>query len=159
MVDRGRALGPGVQELDATSRSPCSRPAPGGQGSPIGGASFAISRNSQHAAEAYTFIKWLTAPAQQAVFASKNNLLPSHVSAYKLPDVKKNRLIVAFLAQLQKATDRSAGAQGGQLYTDFTPAMQSMLSGKSTPAKAAAAGRGRLEDQALPELHRRQVGT
>jgi arabinogalactan oligomer/maltooligosaccharide transport system substrate-binding protein len=114
-------------------------PGPGGQGSPIGGASFVISRNSKHAKEAYTFISWLTAPAQQAVFAAKNNLLPSHVSAYKLPSVKKNRIIVQFLAQMQKATDRTAGTQGAQLYTDFTPAMQSMLSGKSTPAKAAAA--------------------
>jgi arabinogalactan oligomer/maltooligosaccharide transport system substrate-binding protein len=114
-------------------------PGPGGQGSPIGGASFVISRNSQHAAEAYTFVKWLTDPAQEAVFAAKNNDLPSRVSAYKLPSVKKNRLIVAFLAQLQKGTDRSAGTQGAQLYTDWTPAMQSMLSGKSTPAKAAAA--------------------
>lgn len=111
---------------------------PGGQGSPIGGASFVISRNSSHAKEAYTFISWLTAPAQQAVFADKNNLLPSHVSAYKLPEVKKNRIIVQFLAQMQKATDRTAGTQGAQLYTDFTPAMQKMLSGKSTPAKAAA---------------------
>jgi arabinogalactan oligomer/maltooligosaccharide transport system substrate-binding protein len=111
---------------------------PGGQGSPIGGASFVISRNSKHAKEAYTFISWLTAPAQEAVFATENNLLPSHVSAYKLPSVKKNRIIVQFLAQMQKATDRTAGTQGGQLYTDFTPAFQKMLSNKSTPAKAAA---------------------
>ena len=41
-------------------------PGPGGQGSPIGGASFVISRNSKHVDAAYTFIKWLTAPAQQA---------------------------------------------------------------------------------------------
>jgi arabinogalactan oligomer / maltooligosaccharide transport system substrate-binding protein len=111
---------------------------PGGQGSPIGGASFVISRNSTHAKEAYTFVSWLTAPAQQAVFAEKNNLLPSHVSAYKQPAVKKNRIIVQFLGQMQKATDRTAGTQGAQLYTDFTPAMQKMLSNKATPAKAAA---------------------
>jgi arabinogalactan oligomer/maltooligosaccharide transport system substrate-binding protein len=111
---------------------------PGGQGSPIGGASFVISRNSDHVKEAYTFIDWLTAPAQQAVFAEKNNLLPSHVSAYALPSVKKNRIIVQFLAQMKKATDRTAGTQGAQLYTDFTPAFQKMLSGKTTPAKAAA---------------------
>jgi arabinogalactan oligomer/maltooligosaccharide transport system substrate-binding protein len=111
---------------------------PSGQGSPIGGASFVISRNSDHAKEAYTFIDWLTAPAQQAVFAEKNNLLPSHVSAYALPSVKKNRIIVQFLAQMKKATDRTAGTQGAQLYTDFTPAFQKMLSGKATPAKAAA---------------------
>jgi arabinogalactan oligomer/maltooligosaccharide transport system substrate-binding protein len=113
-------------------------PGPGGQGSPIGGHSFVISRSSEHAAEAYTFISWLTAPAQEAVFATKNNLLPSRTSAYTLPDVKKNRLIVAFGKQMQVATDRSAGAAGGQIYTDWTPALQSMLSGKSTPAKAAA---------------------
>lgn len=125
---------------------------PGGQGSPIGGASFVISRNSQHVKEAYTFISWLTAPAQEAVFAAKNNLLPSHVSAYKLPAVKKNRIIVQFLAQMQKATDRTAGTQGGQLYTDFTPPMQSMLSGKSTPAKAAAAVAAAWKSKLFPSF-------
>jgi len=127
-------------------------PGPNGQGSPIGGASFVISRNSQHAKEAYDFVSWLTAPAQQAVFAEKNNLLPSHVSAYKLPSVKKNRLIVAFLAQLQKGTDRSAGTQGSQLYTDFTPAMQSMLTGKSTPAAAAAAVAAAWKSKLFPSF-------
>jgi arabinogalactan oligomer/maltooligosaccharide transport system substrate-binding protein len=110
---------------------------PGGQGSPIGGASFVISRNSQHVQEAYTFIQWLTSPAQEAVFATQNNDLPSRESAYKIPAVKKNRIIVQFLAQMKKGTDRSAGPQGGQIYTDFTPALQSMLSGKLSPAAAA----------------------
>jgi arabinogalactan oligomer/maltooligosaccharide transport system substrate-binding protein len=127
-------------------------PGPAGQGSPIGGASFVISRNSQHAKEAYTFISWLTAPAQEAVFATQNNDLPSHVSAYKLPDVKKNRLIVAFLAQLQKATDRTAGTQGAQLYTDWTPALQSMLSGKTTPAKAAASVAAAWKSKLFPDF-------
>jgi arabinogalactan oligomer/maltooligosaccharide transport system substrate-binding protein len=110
---------------------------PGGQGSPIGGASFVISRNSKNVKDAYTFVSWLTAPAQEAVFATKNNLLPSHVSAYSDASVKKNRIIGQFLAQMKKATDRSAGPQGGQLYTDFTPALQKMLSGKSSPSAAA----------------------
>jgi arabinogalactan oligomer/maltooligosaccharide transport system substrate-binding protein len=124
----------------------------GGQGSPIGGASFVVSRNSKNVDAAYAFISWLTAPAQEAAFASKNNLLPSHVSAYKLPDVKKNRLIVAFLAQLQKATDRSAGTQGAQLYTDWTPAVQSMLSGKLTPAKAAVATAAAWKGKLFPSF-------
>jgi arabinogalactan oligomer/maltooligosaccharide transport system substrate-binding protein len=127
-------------------------PGPGGQGSPIGGASFVISRNSQHVKEAYTFISWLTAPAQEAVFATQNNDLPSRVSAYKLPDVKKNRIIVSFLAQMQKATDRTAGTQGAQLYTDWTPAMQSMLSGKSTPAQAAAAVAAAWKSKLFPDF-------
>lgn len=127
-------------------------PGPGGQGSPIGGAALAISRNSKNVDAAYTFIKWLTSPAQQAVFASKNNVLPTHVSAYKLPAVKKNRILVDFLGQLKKGTDRSAGTQGGQLYTDWTPAMQSMLSGKSTPAKAAAATAAAWKGKLFPSF-------
>ena len=112
---------------------------PGGQGSPVGGASFVISRNSSHVKEAYTFVSWLTAPEQEAVFAEKNNLLPSHVSAYSLPSVKKNRIIGQFLKQMKVATDRSAGPQGGQLYTDFTPAFQKMLGGDLAPSAAANA--------------------
>ena len=127
-------------------------PGPGGQGSPIGGASFVVSRGSQHVKEAYDFISWLTAPAQEAVFASKNNDLPSRVSAYKLPSVKTNRIIVQFLAQLQKGTDRSAGTQGAQLYTDWTPAMQSMLTGKMTPAKAAAAVAAAWKSKLFPDF-------
>jgi len=112
---------------------------PGGQGSPVGGASFVISRNSGHVKEAYTFISWLTAPEQEAVFAEKNNLLPSHVSAYSIASVKKNRIIGQFLKQMKVATDRSAGPQGGQLYTDFTPAFQKMLGGSLSPSSAANA--------------------
>ena len=127
-------------------------PGPGGQGSPIGGGALAISRNSKNVDAAYTFVKWLTDPAQQAVIADKNNDLPTHISAYKLPQVKKNRIIVAFLPQLNKATDRSAGTQGGQLFTDFTPNVQSMLSGKTTPAKAAAATAATWKSKLFPSF-------
>ena len=125
---------------------------PGGQGSPIGGAALAISRNSKNVDAAYTFVKWFTSPAQQAVIAQKNNDLPTHISAYKFPAVKKNRILIDFLAQLKKGTDRSAGTQGGQLYTDWTPAMQSMLSGKSTPAKAAAVTAAAWKSKLFPSF-------
>jgi arabinogalactan oligomer/maltooligosaccharide transport system substrate-binding protein len=127
-------------------------PGPGGQGSPIGGAALAISRNSQNVQDAYTFIKWFTDPAQQAVIAAANNDLPTHISAYQLPQVKKNRIIVAFLAQLKKGTNRSAGTQGGALYTDFTPNLQSMLSGKTTPAKAALATAAAWKSKLFPDF-------
>jgi arabinogalactan oligomer/maltooligosaccharide transport system substrate-binding protein len=127
-------------------------PGPSGQGSPIGGGALAISRNSQNVQAAYTFIKWFTDPAQQAVIAAKNNDLPTHISAYKLAAVKKNRIILAFLPQLKKGTDRSAGTQGGALYTDFTPNLQSMLSGKTTPAKAAAATAAAWKGKLFPSF-------
>ena len=66
--------------------------------------------------------------------------------------MKKNRIIVAFLPQLKKGTDRSAGTQGGALYTDFTPKLQSMLSGKTTPAKAAAATAAAWKSKLFPSF-------
>lgn len=112
---------------------------PAGQGSPIGGGSFVISRNSKNVQEAYTFVSWLNDPAQEAAWAAGTNDLPSRVSAYKSPLVKKNRILTQFLAQMKVARDRSAGTQGGQLYgNDLEAPLEKMLSGGTTPAAAAA---------------------
>lgn len=101
----------------------------GKQGSPVGGNGFVISRNSDKVDAAYKFIYWLTQPAQQAEFASKNNLLPSRVSAYNLAAVKKNRIIVDFLKQMKVATARPVDPRAGQIYTDFGPNVQKVLRG------------------------------
>jgi arabinogalactan oligomer/maltooligosaccharide transport system substrate-binding protein len=108
---------------------------PGGQGSPVGGNGFVLSRNVGDAAAAYKFIYWLTQPAQQAVFAQKNNLLPSRQSAYKLSAVKTNRLIVDFLAQMKVATARPVDPRAGQIYTDFGPNVQKILKGQVSVSK------------------------
>jgi arabinogalactan oligomer/maltooligosaccharide transport system substrate-binding protein len=100
---------------------------PGGQGSPVGGNGFVITRNSDNVDEAYKFIYWLTSPAQQAQFAAKNNLLPSRASAYRQAAVKKNRIIVDFLKQMRVATARPVDPRAGQIYTDFGPNVQKIL--------------------------------
>jgi arabinogalactan oligomer / maltooligosaccharide transport system substrate-binding protein len=102
---------------------------PGGQGSPVGGHGFVISRNSDNVDAAYKFAYWLTQPAQQAEFAAKNNLLPSRASAYKQAAVKKNRIIVDFLKQMKVATARPVDPRAGQIYTDFGPNVQKILRG------------------------------
>ena len=112
-----------------TSASPRSRRAPGGQGSPVGGNGFVISRNADNVDAAYRFIYWLTQPAQQAEFAAKNNLLPSRASAYKQAAVKKNRILGDFLKQMKVATARPVDPRAGQIYTDFGPNVQKILRG------------------------------
>jgi arabinogalactan oligomer/maltooligosaccharide transport system substrate-binding protein len=107
---------------------------PAGQGSPVGGHSWVIGRNTQHLDEAYTFIQWLSQAPQQAQFAAKNNLLPTRVSAYKDPTVKTNRIIVDFLKQMKVAKTRPVTPQGGQIYVDFGPNMQKVLAGELSPA-------------------------
>jgi len=109
---------------------------PAGQGSPVGGHSWVIGRNSSNVDEAYTFIQWLSQAAQQAQFAAKNNLLPTRKSAYKDPDVRRNRIIVDFLTQMKVARARPVTPQGGQIYADFGPNMQKALNGSSS-AQAA----------------------
>jgi arabinogalactan oligomer/maltooligosaccharide transport system substrate-binding protein len=111
----------------------------GKQGSPVGGHSYVIGRNSKNVDEAYTFIQWMSQSAQQAVLAAKNNLLPTRKSAYALPEVKKNRIIVDFLGVMKRAKARPVIPQGGQIYTDFGTNVQKMLNGQSSPAKAADA--------------------
>jgi arabinogalactan oligomer/maltooligosaccharide transport system substrate-binding protein len=112
---------------------------PGGQGSPVGGHSYVIGRNTSNLNDAYTFIQWMSQAPQQAVLAAKNNLLPTRVSAYKLPEVKKNRIIGDFLEQMKVATARPVMPQGGQIYADFGTNVQKMLSGQLSPAAAANA--------------------
>jgi arabinogalactan oligomer/maltooligosaccharide transport system substrate-binding protein len=106
---------------------------PGGkQGSPVGGNGFVISRNADNVDAAYRFIYWLTSPAQQAEFAAKNNLLPSRVSSYKQPTVKKNRILVDFLKQMKVATARPVDPRAGQIYTDFNTNVQKIMRGDVT---------------------------
>jgi arabinogalactan oligomer/maltooligosaccharide transport system substrate-binding protein len=105
-------------------------------GSPVGGHSYVISRSSKNVDAAYTFIQWMSQAKQQAVFAAKNNLLPTRVSAYKLPEVTKNRIIVDFLAVMKSARNRPVTPVGGQIYVPFNAPVQKALTGRTTPAKA-----------------------
>ena len=112
---------------------------PGGkQGSPVGGNGFVISKNSKNVAAAYKFIYYLTSPAAQAVFAEKNNLLPSRVTSYKRPAVKTNRIIGDFLKQMKVATARPVDPKAGQIYADFGPNVQKILKSQVTVAKGLA---------------------
>ena len=108
---------------------------PGGQGSPVGGHSYVISRNARDVAAAYKFIRFLSKASNQATLAAKNNLLPTRKSAYQVPAVKNNAIISAFLQQMLVARARPVLPEGGAIYTDFGPNVQKVLLGQSTPAQ------------------------
>ncbi len=46
----------------------------------LGGAGYVINKNAKHKDEAWTFIKWLTGPVGQAIFADTGVLVPSRKS-------------------------------------------------------------------------------
>lgn len=109
---------------------------PGGQGSPVGGNGWVISKNSKNAAAAEKLMLYLAGPQANEAFAVKNNLLPALTASYNSAAVKANPLITAFLPQMRVATARPVVPQGGQIYTAFGPQVQNYLSGKSS-AQAA----------------------
>ena len=128
---------------------------PGGQGSPVGGHGFVISKSSKNVDAAYKLMSYLTSSPALGVWAAKNNLLPARVSAYKLAAVKTNRLIGAFLPQMKVATTRPVTTAGGQIYPDFDTNWQKIMSGQ-TSAKAGMLERPRPgRRKALPRLRDR----
>lgn len=110
---------------------------PGGQGSPVGGNGWVISKTSKNYAASVKLLTFLAGAAANEKWASANNLLPSRASAYKLPLVANNPVITQFLAQMKVATARPVLPQGGQIYTDFGPNFQNFLQGKTTAQGAA----------------------
>lgn len=112
---------------------------PAGQGSPVGGHSYVISRRAKNTAAAYKFIQFLSKASNQATLATKNNLLPTRKSAYQSPAVKRNPIISAFLQQMLVARARPVLPEGGAIYTDFGPNVQKVLLGQSTPAQGMQA--------------------
>ena len=106
-----------------------------GQGSPVGGHSYVVSKKAKNVAAAYKFIQFMSRAANQATLATKNNLLPTRRSAYNTPAVKSNPVISAFLQQMLVARARPVLPEGGQIYTDFTPNVQKVLLGQSTPTR------------------------
>jgi arabinogalactan oligomer/maltooligosaccharide transport system substrate-binding protein len=111
-------------------------PGPKGQGSPVGGHSYVIAAKTKNADAAYRFASWMNRAANQAVLATRNNLLPTRKSAYNVPAVKKNRILQDFRQQMLVATNRPVIPEGGQIYGDFTPAIQKLLQGQITAAQA-----------------------
>ena len=112
---------------------------PAGQGSPVGGHSYVISRRAKNTAAAYKFIQFLSKASNQATLATKNNLLPTRKSAYQSAAVKRNPIISAFLQQMLVARARPVLPEGGAIYTDFGPNVQKVLLGQSTPAQGMQA--------------------
>lgn len=112
---------------------------PAGQGSPVGGHSYVISRRAKDVSAAYKFVQFLSRAPNQATFATKNNLLPTRKSAYQTPAVKRNPIISAFLKQMLVARARPVLPEGGAIYTDFGPNVQKVLLGESTPQQGMRA--------------------
>lgn len=105
--------------------------------SPVGGHALVITARCQEPEAAYLFIHWLTAPEQQARFATANNLLPTRRSAYELPAVRQNRIVQAFGRLLaETARNRPVLPRAGQLLVSLNGGFHAALRGELAPQQA-----------------------
>ncbi|MFJ3142327.1 ABC transporter substrate-binding protein [Streptomyces halstedii] len=65
---------------------------PGDTAANWGGSFLAVPANGKHVKEAGEFVKWVTAPEQQAAVFKAVGVFPSNKGAYDLPDVKNATL-------------------------------------------------------------------
>lgn len=107
-----------------------------GYATPVGGHNYVISANTKHLQETWDLVDFLNQPENQAKFAIKNNLLPTKIAAYEIPDVKNNHLISDFKYVLESGTNRPVIPEGGALFVDMKQPYQSALIGEKKPKEA-----------------------
>ncbi len=121
---------------------------PAGYGSPIGGGDYAVTTSAKDPALAYKLVAHLTSTESQIKQAVENSLLPTRRSAYDDFRVKTNRIISAFLSQLEVAKSRPRIPEVESLFRDFDPNIQAVFLKEKTPEQAlndiAAAWEGLL---------------
>lgn len=103
---------------------------PGGQGSPIGGHSFVVSKYSAYPAEAYELIRYLTSEETQLLQSETLRTLPTQTSVYENQKLANDPIIQGFKAQVDVAKARPLIPEGSQMFNDFTPNLTDILLGK-----------------------------
>jgi len=106
---------------------------PGGYGSPAGGHNWVISKKSTKVKESLKFIRFLNRPEIQALFAKRNKLLPTRISAYRHNSIKKDYIMQQFLKQLKLSRNRPVIPKGAHIYSSFTQYFQSVYQGSMSP--------------------------
>lgn len=117
-------------------------PAPGGDApgiSTAGGASLAVFRTSDHKAEAWKLIEYLSAPEQQLRFYQITGDLPPRQSVWQDPSLADNRYAAAFREQLQRVRPTPKVPEWEQIATQVWSAAQAAISGRATVDQALVA--------------------
>ncbi|MET9831428.1 extracellular solute-binding protein [Streptomyces sp. NPDC006385] len=110
-----------------------------GQGSPQGGWNLSVYAGSQNLDASYAFVKYMSSAKVQQQTTEKLSLLPTRASVYKIPAVADNEMVKFFKPAVDKAVERPWIAQGNALFEPIRLQMANVLSGKTSPAEAAAA--------------------
>ncbi|MDN3297360.1 extracellular solute-binding protein [Streptomyces ficellus] len=108
-----------------------------GQGSPQGGWNLSVYAGSKNLDASYEFARYMSSAKVQQETTEKLSLLPTRQSVYAQPTVSGNEMVQFFKPAVDKAVERPWIPQGNSLFEPVRLQMANVLSGKTTPEKAA----------------------
>ncbi|MER5297643.1 sugar ABC transporter substrate-binding protein, partial [Streptomyces pharetrae] len=86
----------------------------------------------------YAFVKYMSSAKVQQQTTEKLSLLPTRTSVYEVPAVADNEMVKFFKPAVDKAVERPWIAEGNALFEPIRLQMANVLSGETSPDKAAA---------------------
>ncbi|MET7630261.1 extracellular solute-binding protein [Streptomyces sp. NPDC005078] len=117
-------------------------PVPAGsaaQGAPQGGHNLAVYAGSKNLDASYAFVDYMTSTKTQAQVTKELNLLPTRTSAYSEEAVVDNEIVGFFKPVVETAVERPWIPETGSLFAPLVTEYTKVLTGQTTPEKAAKA--------------------
>lgn len=117
-------------------------PVPAGsaaQGAPQGGHNLAVYAGSKNIDASYAFVEYMTSVDSQATAAGELNLLPTRTSAYAKQEAVDSEIVGFFKPVVETAVERPWIPEGGSLFEPLRVEYTKVLTGQTTPEKAAKA--------------------
>ncbi|WP_432021659.1 extracellular solute-binding protein [Streptomyces parvus] len=117
-------------------------PVPAGsaaQGAPQGGHNLAVYAGSKNLEASYAFVEYMTSVDSQATAAGELNLLPTRTSAYAKKEAVDSEIVGFFKPVVETAVERPWIPEGGSLFEPLRVEYTKVLTGQTTPEKAAKA--------------------
>jgi multiple sugar transport system substrate-binding protein len=128
----------GVSELPSADGQP-------GNGA-VGDQPLYINATSQYQDEAWEFIRWLSAPAQQKFHAVEGSYLPTRIALYDDSEIQRGVPIAALAKEaLQHAKPRPVSPYYSDMSLEMADQFHASLNGEVTPEQAARTLQGQLE--------------
>ncbi|MEU2456666.1 extracellular solute-binding protein [Streptomyces sp. NPDC012473] len=110
-----------------------------GQGAPQGGHNLGVYAGSKNLDASYAFVEYMTSVEAQAQTAGELNLLPTRTSAYSKKEAVNSEIVQFFKPVVETAVERPWIPETGSLFAPLNVEYNKVLTGQTTPEKAAKA--------------------
>ncbi|MER5550783.1 extracellular solute-binding protein [Streptomyces sp. NPDC002793] len=109
------------------------------QGAPQGGHNLGVYAGSANLDASYAFVDYMTSVESQAQTAGELNLLPTRTSAYSKKEAVDSEIVQFFKPVVETAVERPWIPETGSLFAPLNIEYTKVLTGQTTPEKAAEA--------------------